>query len=342
MRFIYLSFALVLLFACESNSSQADVEIKTEEKTNTPAPTSTLEKPSDQPTQTASHDTEHDLLEENKTLTTDKEVVTVNEKTENKVINKITKQDDATFPQRKSEVKNEISTSTIKEKKQKEKKKSNANINHEMWEELTQKYVSSKGKVNYNGFKSELSKLKNYIYSLGKNPVKDTWTKNEELAYWYNIYNAGTVYLIAKNYPLNSIKDIANGKPWDKKFIPYGAEKISLNKIEHEIVREKFDEPLVHVSFNCAAISCPILLNEAFVPEKLDQQMRSQAKKWVNDPTKNKINSNPIKISQLFKWYKGDFEKSGGAIQFINKYSNTKVKKSTSIEYMEYNWDLNE
>ncbi|MDT8410872.1 MAG: DUF547 domain-containing protein [Vicingaceae bacterium] len=214
--------------------------------------------------------------------------------------------------------------------------------NHQAWDELAKKYVTANGKVNYNGFKSELDKLKKYIDYLGENPVKSTWSKNEELAYWFNLYNASTVYLIASNYPTSSITKLEKGKPWDKKFIKSGDKTYSLNDIENVIVRPKFNEPLVHVAFNCAAVSCPILLNEAFVAEKLTTQLTKQAKNWVNDASKNELSADKIKVSQIFDWYKADFDKVGGVIGFINKYSTTKINENAKISYLEYNWNLNE
>lgn len=213
---------------------------------------------------------------------------------------------------------------------------------NQTWDELTKKYVSVSGKINYKGFKSELSQLKSYMDYLSENPVKATWSKNEELAYWFNLYNAVTVYLIASNYPTSSITKLEKGKPWDKKFIKSGDKTYSLNDIENVIVRPKFNEPLVHVAFNCAAVSCPILLNEAFVAEKLTAQLTKQAKNWVNDASKNEITPDKIKVSQLFDWYKADFDKVGGIIGFINTYSNIKVNENAKISYLEYNWNLNE
>ncbi|PKP44970.1 MAG: hypothetical protein CVT95_09925, partial [Bacteroidetes bacterium HGW-Bacteroidetes-12] len=218
----------------------------------------------------------------------------------------------------------------------------NDNPNHQLWNELSKKYVTEKGKVNYKGFKSELTELKKYIDYLAEKPVKNDWSKNEALAYWFNLYNASTVYLIASNYPISSITNLENGKPWDKKFIQSGDKTYSLNDIENVIVRPKYKEPLVHVAFNCAAGSCPILLNEAFVPEKLYAQLNAQAKKWVNDTSKNKLDVDNIKISQIFEWYKSDFDVVGGVVGFINKYANTKVNETATISFLEYNWNLNE
>lgn len=214
--------------------------------------------------------------------------------------------------------------------------------NHKDWDELLKMYVSESGRVNYSGFKSNINKLKSYLEYLSKYPVKENWSKNEELVYWFNLYNASTVYLIASQYPVKSITNLEKGKPWDKKFIKSGSNTYSLNDIENTIVRPKFKEPLVHVAFNCAAVSCPNLLNEAFVADRLDSQLVLQAKKWINDPSKNKLSADKIEVSKIFEWYKDDFTSSGGLIGFINKYASTKVNSNAKTNFLEYNWQLNE
>lgn len=213
--------------------------------------------------------------------------------------------------------------------------------NHEIWDELTKTYVSISGKVNYKGFKNKISHLEAYLLLLEKTPPSKEWSKNEKLAYWFNLYNAATVYLVAGNYPVNSIKNINGGKPWDKKFIKSGDHLYTLNDIENKIVRPNYNEPRLHVAFNCAAVSCPNLLNEAFTATQLNTQLNRLSKQWINDPTKNKISKNEIQISQIFNWYKIDFKK--GIVSFINTYSNSvTVDLNAKITYLEYNWKLND
>ncbi|MHA7057259.1 DUF547 domain-containing protein [Aquimarina sp. M1] len=211
---------------------------------------------------------------------------------------------------------------------------------HSDWNYLTKKYVSSSGKVNYKGFKTEISKVEAYLDHLKLTSVQKDWTKNEKLAYWFNLYNAATIYLVTTHYPIQSIKDINGGKPWDKKFIKSGDKIYSLNQIENTIVRPNFDEPRLHVAFNCAAISCPKLLNEAFTPTKLTTQLNQLATSWINDATKNKITNNSLEISKIFEWYVVDFKK--GVIPFINQYAITKVQEPAKIQYLKYNWELND
>jgi hypothetical protein len=211
-------------------------------------------------------------------------------------------------------------------------------VDHSIWNSLLKKNVSSTGKVNYKGFKADKVKLEQYITLLKSKAPTDDWSKNEKLAYWINVYNAFTVKLIVDNYPLKSITNL--DKPWDKKFIPIQGKTYSLGEVENNILR-KMGESRIHFAINCASVSCPKLLNEAFTADKLSSQLRSVTKIFFSDKTKNQLNDGNLKISKLFEWYAADFSK-GNVITYINKYSGQTVSTSSKISYLEYNWNLNE
>ncbi len=224
---------------------------------------------------------------------------------------------------------------------------SQENKKHQIWNELLQKNVDEKGNVNYKGFISEKAKLQKYLDALSKEAPKRDWSKNEKLAYWINAYNAFTVKLIIDNYPTKSIKDLGGAiykinTPWDIKFITIEGKSYDLNNIEHGILRKEFNEPRIHFAVNCASISCPVLRNEAYVAEKIEQQLHEQAFRFINDPIRNKINSKTAELSKIFSWFKGDFTKNGTLEVFINQYSKTKITSQTKVSFMEYNWNLNE
>lgn len=214
----------------------------------------------------------------------------------------------------------------------------NTSISHSIWNNLLKQNVSTSGDVNYKGFKSNKAELEEYITLLKTKTPANDWSKNEKLAYWINVYNAFTVRLIVVNYPLKSITDL--NKPWDQKIIDIAGVKYSLGDIENNILR-KMGESRIHFAINCASISCPRLLNEAFTAEKLSAQLRKVTKSFFNDATKNNLAANPIKISKLFEWYKSDFSE-GDILKYINKYSGKTINSDTKIEYLEYNWSLNE
>ena len=139
--------------------------------------------------------------------------------------------------------------------------------------------------------------------------------------------------------PISSITKIT-AKPWDKKFINLGGKTYTLNNIENDIIRKRFNEPRIHFALNCASKSCPILWNNAYTPKNVQSQLTVQTKKFLNDTSKNKFTSSEAKISKIFDWYKSDFTKNGTVIDFINKY-RTEQLSSPSIKYMDYSWDLN-
>lgn len=211
---------------------------------------------------------------------------------------------------------------------------------HGTWNELLRTYVSTDGKVDYNGFKKDKNQLNAYLQMLSEHVPDKTWPDNERLAYWINAYNAFTVALIIDHYPVKSIMDIENA--WDIKFIQLEDITYTLNEIEHEIIRKGFEEPRIHFALVCAAVSCPVLLNEAYLAESLDSQLQKQGKKFINDPNQNDIETNKAKVSQIFNWFGEDFTKKGTLIDFLNQFSKTKLDAKANIEFMEYNWDLNQ
>lgn len=215
-----------------------------------------------------------------------------------------------------------------------------AGVSHASWDALVKKYVTASGKVNYKGFLNDKAKLQTYLDLLASNPPASSWSQNDQLAYWINAYNAFTVKLIVDNYPLKSIMDL--GKPWDKSFISIDGKSYTLNTIEHEIIRKQFNEPRIHFAVNCASISCPKLLNEAYTAEKLNSQLTKQTRAYINNAQENSLSANSIEISSLFDWYKGDFTKKGSLIQFLTTYTDTPIDASATISYKNYNWSLNE
>tara|TARA_R110002049_G_scaffold3502_1_gene26225 strand:- start:3551 stop:4273 length:723 start_codon:yes stop_codon:yes gene_type:complete len=207
---------------------------------------------------------------------------------------------------------------------------------------LLKKHVKPSGLVNYKGFLADESELNGYLEDLSNNSPTASWSKNERISYWINVYNAFTIKLIIDNYPVKSILDINEGKPWDLAFIKIGEKTYSLNHVENEILRKEFDEPRIHFAINCASISCPNLLNKAFEAETLNSQLELVTKIFINNPERNVITPSAIKISKLFDWFKSDFDNAGGVTAFVDRYTEVKISSSAKILYDDYNWNLNE
>lgn len=221
-------------------------------------------------------------------------------------------------------------------------------VTHEIWDSLLHQYVTEEGQVNYDGFIEDSIQFNQYLALLENNhPNPKHWNEQERLAYWLNVYNAFTVKIVIDHYPVDGIKDIKNGIPfvntvWDIKFINIEGANYDLNNIEHGIMRKKFEEPRIHFAANCASVSCPRLRNEAYTAEKLDAQLEDQANYFLRNPVKNKITTNKLKLSKIFKWYGGDFKKKYGNVRgFLKKYAPAH-EGGADIDYLDYDWNLND
>lgn len=212
-------------------------------------------------------------------------------------------------------------------------------FNHSSWNTLLQKHVSNKGLVNYKGFKSSRNELLNYITYLGAHTPQDSWTKEDKLAYWINAYNAMTIDLILRYYPVKSIKDINN--PWEQRLWKLGEKWYNLNEIEHQILR-KMDEPRIHFAIVCASFSCPKLLNEAYTSLNIDSQLTKATKDFLSDPERNNISQNNLMLSKIFQWFAKDFKQTGALIDFLNQYSEITISEKAKKKFKDYNWNLNE
>ncbi len=210
---------------------------------------------------------------------------------------------------------------------------------HSKLNQLLENYVTETGNVDYQAIKVQREDLDNYINSLTSNTPTDSWTKEEKLAYWINAYNALTIDLILRNYPLKSIKDIKD--PWDQRLWKFGDKWQNLNDIEHQILR-KMNEPRIHFAIVCASFSCPKLQNEAFTAQNLEEQLTRATKEFLADEARNNISEDEIKLSKIFKWFAKDFKVEGSIIDFLNKYTEVEISSKAKKTFKDYNWDLND
>lgn len=231
--------------------------------------------------------------------------------------------------------------------------------NHAAWTQVLSKYQDSHGLIRYRQLKSDAAADKNHPFNTYLNAIQhvstneyNSWNSNQKKAFLINSYNALTVKLIVDNYPVKSIKKIGGlfTKPWNVKFFSLLDGQItSLDPIEHQWLRPKFKDYRVHAAVNCASYSCPPLRHEAFVADKLDAQLDGQMRAWLGDRTRNQLDSGQgvYKLSKIFDWYGKDFEQwGGGPVNVINKFLKKPLSRETAsqikVEYLDYNWDLNE
>ncbi|WP_281541374.1 DUF547 domain-containing protein [Maribacter aestuarii] len=196
------------------------------------------------------------------------------------------------------------------------------------------------GRVDYNSIKANPAPLKDLISQAKKLIVSKADAKTYQ-AFWINTYNLLVIDGIVENYPLKSPLDVPGF--FDKKKHDVGGEQITLNDIENKLLRANFPkEARFHFVLVCAGLGCPPIIAMAYSPERLDAQLEQQTVKALNDPDFIKVNNTKIGVSQIFEWYKGDFEQYGSILDFINKYRKDKLSEDSKISYYPYDWTLND
>lgn len=210
---------------------------------------------------------------------------------------------------------------------------------HSLWSTALKEHVDEAGHVNYAKWKEDTTLLDDYITSLKENPPAEFWSRNDSLAYFINAYNAVTVKLILDHYPLKSIRKLIT--PWRFKRFELEGEKISLNHIEHQILR-KMNEPRIHFAINCASASCPKLFNTAFYAHTMEEQLEEATTLFINDPLRNQLSKKEMAISRIFQWFASDFGTKKERHAFIRKYATQPVDKNAKVRFLNYDWQLNE
>ena len=212
--------------------------------------------------------------------------------------------------------------------------------------------VVRNGLVDYPALEPQLSNLRQYLDHAARVPRAqfDGWSPPQRLAFLVNIYNAATLYLLAVEKPLESIKSIGGLRsPWKLKIVRLFGSKWSLDTLEHEWIRKQFQSPQIHFALVCGAKSCPPLRSEPFTATRLEEQFADQAKRFLKDSSKNRVDlvKNIVYLSRIFQWYARDFGKSDAELlRFIAPHFPTDIarqlrEKTFTIRYLDYDWSLN-
>jgi hypothetical protein len=212
------------------------------------------------------------------------------------------------------------------------------------------------GLFDYKSLAKDRSSLDTYLKTLQSVPESEynTFSEKQKIAFLINAYNAFTLDLILKNYPVASIGDIggpvrlinlARGTPWKSYTFPLLGANRNLDWIEHSKLRVDFKEPRIHFAINCASIGCPALRPEPYTATKLEAQLGDALVTFLKDRSKNRYDpeKNRLVLSPIFDWFASDFQKhSGSVLEFVKPYFPIQDPGSTKIEYSNYDWLLNE
>jgi hypothetical protein len=219
-----------------------------------------------------------------------------------------------------------------------------------LFDNVLKQYVKD-ARVDYAALKAQPQELNRYLDEVAavKRADFEHWSQSQQIAFLINAYNAYTLRLIIENYPVKSIKDIGsflNG-PWDQPVVKLFGETMTLNTVEHKMLRKDYAEPRIHFALVCAAKGCPPLRNEAYVADRLNEQLDDQAKQFLATPAKNRVDAaeHTVYLSPIFKWYGGDFEKkSGSVLAALKPYwpPKTPATDDFKIRFTDYDWTLNE
>lgn len=219
---------------------------------------------------------------------------------------------------------------------------------YESFNTVLENYVDSTGMINYKGIRENpysFSEYFDFIESVSPRSHPSYFkSKEDQMAYWINAYNALTVKIMMDNPKANSILDMSSFLIFKKRFI-VGGEKISLDKIEHKILRKDFKDPRIHFAINCASLSCPPLGNRIFLGEILDKQLNEKTRSFINNTINVRIDHDEkvIYLSKIFKWFAKDFN---NVLLFVSKYLSNEesydIIKEYQIKYFDYDWSLNE
>jgi hypothetical protein len=225
-------------------------------------------------------------------------------------------------------------------------------VDHSIFNNLLQQHVRN-GLVDYESWSANSAVVfQQYLSILHTTDPSKLASDNERLAFWINAYNAFTIEGVLKRYPLETIRPLRFGlvpdmRFWDEEAYTVNNKTITLNAIEHSILRKEFKEPRIHFAIVCASIGCPLLRSEAFFGDKVRDQLEEAARQFMRNPDKVMFErkSSTLHLSAIFNWFGGDFETDDRTVvDFVARYLpdiNNINRKKLDIEYLDYDWNLN-
>ena len=218
-----------------------------------------------------------------------------------------------------------------------------ARFPHEIFDRVLQKHVNDAGLVDYRGLAADRADLDLYVaYIAGVSPTHDPDlfpSRQDQEAYYLNAYNALAISGVIDRPGLKSVEDNLADFFYLTKYV-MGTEPINLYDLENKVVRATFKDPRIHFALNCQSGGCPRLVNHAYMPATLEAELDAGAKEFATHPAKVNIDAaGVVHISQIFEWYKEDFESAGGPVAYINSVGGS-VPADAKVEIIPYDWSL--
>ncbi len=219
-------------------------------------------------------------------------------------------------------------------------------VNHGPWQQFLDTYLIAKGDntlVRYGAVtKQDTRALKSYLATMSAIDPHQL-TRAQQYAYWVNLYNAYTVNLILDNYPTKSITKLGgffNFGPWDNDITSINGKKITLNDIEHRILRPIWNDPRTHYAVNCASLGCPNLQPQAFTADNTEALLEQAEQEFVASDKGVKLTGDKLQLSSIYEWFAVDFGGKQGVLEHLSTQHPQLKEFSGKIDY-DYDWSLN-
>lgn len=232
-----------------------------------------------------------------------------------------------------------------------------AAIDHGDWDRFLKSYVVESpdgiNRVAYGRVSdADRAALNRYLDRLAASAV-DSLNRAEQRAYWINLYNALTLRVVLDQYPVASIRDIRTSPglfsigPWGRKLVRVQGEEVSLDDIEHRILRPIWRDPRLHYAVNCASLGCPNLMREAYTAANCERFLEEGARAYINHPRGAGITARRLRVSSIYVWFMADFGGSAaGVIAHLRRYAGVELTQALAtverIAEDSYDWTLND
>lgn len=219
-------------------------------------------------------------------------------------------------------------------------------ISHSAWQSFLDKYLITEGDntlVRYAEVSTNDKRaLKNYIETSAKlDPL--TYSKAEQYAYWVNLYNAITIDLVLDDYPIKSITKLGglfSFGPWGDEVVTVNGKALTLNDIEHRVLRPIWQDPRTHYAVNCASLGCPNLQPKAFTSDNTNDLLESAAAEFINSAKGVSLTKGELQLSSIYDWFIEDFGTQAQLLQHLNYYRESPIRVHEEVKY-DYDWSLN-
>jgi len=217
-------------------------------------------------------------------------------------------------------------------------------VDHARWDALLKQIVRDE-RVDYLAVRDEhRGELRAYLDAMARvNPR--ALPRDERLALYVNLYNAWMIELIAERYRPDLSPNDGKGKIWDEPRVRLGGERgtVSLNTLEHELIRKQINDPRAHAALVCAAVSCPPLSRDAYTGHHVNEQLDAAMRRWLNDPRRNVIDreNRRLRLSKIFRWYAADFGGEERLAEYVSRYVEPDVR-GYEVSFLQYDWRLND